>query len=342
MQAILSLQRKIVPELSGLMEMRYDLLRQVALNQPVGRRLLATKTGLSERVLRSQVDFLKQTGLLDFSHLGMNVTDEGKYLLDKLSVYVREVNGIVAVEEKLSQLLPVEKIIVVPGDSEKSEMAFHDLGYTGAGILKECISFTDTPNIAVSGGTTMRILSESVNYSCSGALVLPARGGLGDDAKQQANAIAAFLAGKLGASYRQLYIPDNLSEKTLSVLLEEDDDLRKVLNLMRYTDVMVHGIGLAEWMAERRGTENTALQKLRDAGAVGEALGKYFTLSGKEVFPDKKAAILLEDFSGISKVIAVAGGENKADAILSVCRSGNIHILVTDFAAASKILEKLQ
>ena len=341
MQAILSLQRKIAPELSGLLEMRYNLLRQIALNQPVGRRLLAAKAGLSERVLRAQVDFLKDAGLLEFSHLGMNITDEGGYLLDKLEAYVREVNGIVALEHELSQVLPVEKVVVVPGDSEQSEMSFHDLGYTGAGILKTCMNVvTDTPNIAISGGTTMRMLAESVNYSCANALVLPARGGLGDDAKQQANSIAAFLAGKLGASYRQLYMPDNLSEKTLEALLAEDDDLRKVLNLMRYTDVMVHGIGMAARMAERRGAESGDLFKLREAGAVGEALGKYFTLEGKQVCLDKKAAVLLNDFSGISTVMAVAGGESKAEAILSVCRSGNIHILVTDFAAANKMMKK--
>lgn len=339
MHTILNLQRKLVPELAELLELRYDLLRQIALNQPVGRRMLAARTELSERVLRAQVDFLKQTGLLDFSHLGMTLTEEGRYLLDRFSSYIKEVKGITLLERQLAKNLSLEKVIVVPGDSKQSEVAFYDLGYTGATVLKDYILPEGSKSIAISGGNTMRTLAEAVSYKAPNALVLPARGGLGDDAKQQANSIAAFLAGKLGASYRQIYIPDAVSEKTLTVMLEEDEELCKVLGLMQNTDVMVHGIGGAECMAKRRGAHNDELRQLEAAGAVGEALGKYYTLSGKEVGPDKKTAILLDDYSGINKIVAVAGGNDKAEAILAVCRAGNVNVLVTDFAAASEITQ---
>ena len=45
---------------------------------------------LSERVLRAQVDFLKKSGLLDFSSSGMSVTDEGADILKELADYVRK------------------------------------------------------------------------------------------------------------------------------------------------------------------------------------------------------------------------------------------------------------
>ena len=67
MDSIINLQKKIVPELTNLLVQRYQILRQVSHEYPIGRRALAARLGLSERVLRAQVDFLKNGGLLAFS-----------------------------------------------------------------------------------------------------------------------------------------------------------------------------------------------------------------------------------------------------------------------------------
>lgn len=81
MDSIINLQKKIVPELTDLLVQRYQILRQVSHEAPIGRRALAARLGLSERVLRAQVDFLKKSGLLDFSSSGMSVTDEERIFL---------------------------------------------------------------------------------------------------------------------------------------------------------------------------------------------------------------------------------------------------------------------
>ena len=95
MDSIINLQKKIVPELTDLLVQRYQILRQVSHESPIGRRALAGKLGLSERVLRAQVDFLKKSGLLAFSASGMSVTDEGADILKELADYVRKLRNIV-------------------------------------------------------------------------------------------------------------------------------------------------------------------------------------------------------------------------------------------------------
>lgn len=45
-------------------------------------------------MLRAQVDFLKKSGLLDFSSSGMSVTDEGADILKELADYVRKLQDI--------------------------------------------------------------------------------------------------------------------------------------------------------------------------------------------------------------------------------------------------------
>ena len=94
MDKIINLQKKIVPELTELLVERYRVLRQVSNEQPIGRRALAVQLNLSERILRSQVDFLKNCGLLNFSAAGMTVTDEGNAILRELADYVRKLQGL--------------------------------------------------------------------------------------------------------------------------------------------------------------------------------------------------------------------------------------------------------
>lgn len=54
---ILELQKKIVPELVETLEKRYNVLRTIYYNQPIGRRVLANELKIGERVVRNEVSF---------------------------------------------------------------------------------------------------------------------------------------------------------------------------------------------------------------------------------------------------------------------------------------------
>ena len=64
LQEILELQRKIVPELVEVLEKRYNVLRTIYYNQPIGRRMLASELDLGERVVRNEIDLLKSQNLI--------------------------------------------------------------------------------------------------------------------------------------------------------------------------------------------------------------------------------------------------------------------------------------
>ena len=59
----------------------------------------------------------------------------------------------------------------------------------------------------------MAALAANISGSHPQTVVVPARGGLGDNVELQANTIATVLAQRMGASYRQLYVPDSVSEE---------------------------------------------------------------------------------------------------------------------------------
>lgn len=347
MDSIINLQKKIVPELTALLVERYQILRQVSHDAPIGRRALAGKLGLSERVLRAQADFLKQGGLLNFSAGGMSVTDEGADILQELAAYVRKLQGISFLENALSAALQIARVVILPGDSDQEEVVKREIGRTAAHLLSKLLSDGRKHIVAVSGGSTMAAMAVNLSGTQPHTVVVPARGGLGDNVELQANTIATVMAQKMGASYRQLYVPDSVSEEILSSILKEDAGVRGVVGTIKQADILVHGVGRAEVMARHRRLAPELIEELAAAGAVGEAFGQYCALDGKQVFMTNNAGLMLQDLQHIGTIIGVAGGKSKAAAILSVTRASRAHtgaanfcqdILVTDEAAATEIL----
>lgn len=338
MDSIINLQKKIVPELTDLLVQRYQILRQVSHEHPIGRRALAARLGLSERVLRSQVDFLKKSGLLDFSSSGMSVTDEGADILKELADYVRKLQDISFLEKALSDTLKIGKVVILPGDSDQEDVVKREIGRTAAHILSKLLSDGKRHIVAVSGGTTMAAMAANITGSQPDTVVVPARGGLGDNVELQANTIATVLAQKLGASYRQLYVPDSVSEDILNSILKEDIGVRAVVDIIKQADILVHGVGRASVMARHRRLSSSIIEKLEQDGAVGEAFGQYCALDGRQVYMTNNAGLMLQDLKHIGTIIGIAGGKSKAAAILSVIRASRQDILVTDEAAAHEIL----
>ncbi|WP_425058431.1 Central glycolytic genes regulator [Sporomusa carbonis] len=335
MDKIIQLQRKIAPELTQIIEARYNLLRQIQHTQPVGRRALATMLNMGERVVRANVDWLKAAGLVEFSQLGMSVTFEGQTMLADLAEYIRMLHGLAALEDELAERLNLKKVIIIPGDSEADSAVKRELGRAAAGVLGQHLG--DNMIVAVSGGSTMAKVAEAVNFSVPSTTVVPARGGLGEVVEYQANTIAAVMAGKLGGRYRLLHIPDGVSEETLEVILAGDANLKAVADMIKQADILVYGIGEAAEMAARRGVPQATIAEIERRGAVAEALGQYCSLSGEIVYVTSSIGLRLDDLAGIGKVIAVAGGSAKAKAILAVAGTGAQHVLVTDEAAARAI-----
>lgn len=332
MKNIIQLHRKIAPELITIIEERYNILRQVQYVQPIGRRALANALGIGERIVRSQVDFLKNAGLLDFTSIGMNVTAEGEQLIVDLADYIRLLHGLTLLEEELSQQLGLQRVIIIPGNSEVDLTVLRELGRAAASLIGQFVE--DGMIIAVCGGETMSMVAESVNCSRPHSIVVPARGGLGERVELQANSIAAVMAAKLGGSYRLLHIPDGINEGALQVILQSDPQAKEIRELIQHTCVLVHGIGQADAMARRRNLENDVVKNILSKGAIGEALGHYCTIEGKIVHATSSVGLHLGDLASIHSVIAVAGGASKAAAIIAVARASRKGILVTDETAA--------
>lgn len=334
---ILAACARLVPDLIEMVECRYNILHHIAGSQPAGRRTLAAALGHSERVMRDELDVLVRQGLAAVTARGVMLTPAGEELLQVLAPYLRRHQELDELARFLTRQLPVTAVVISAGDSASDAAARRELGHTAARVLERL-----TPSeavVAISGGTTMAQVAQAVSFTRPNAVVVPSRGGLGEQLEYQANTIAAVLASRLQARYHQLYVPDGLSPAAMRVVADNDTRVKATVDLIRLAHVLLHGIGQAQVMAERRGLSPALVQHLLAQGAVGEALGYYYDLSGQVVYSTDSIGLSLGDMANIRAVIAVAGGAAKATAIVAVLRGRNGQrrppvTLVTDAAAA--------
>lgn len=64
MKKLFKIQEKLVPEIVERAQQRYNILRGIYYNQPVGRRALARILDLSERKIRNDLEFFEKMLLL--------------------------------------------------------------------------------------------------------------------------------------------------------------------------------------------------------------------------------------------------------------------------------------
>ncbi|MGL5150495.1 MAG: sugar-binding transcriptional regulator [Clostridium sp.] len=340
MQEILRLQKKIVPELVELLDKRYNVLRTIYYNQPIGRRILANQLSLGERIVRTEINFLNSQGLININTAGMSVTPQGEEVVNELKEFIHEIKGLSEVEESLKELLNVKKVIIVPGDVEENNTILKDLGKACSNYLKDLIK--DNNIIALTGGGTIKAVVEEfpkVN-NISNVLVLPARGGMGRKVETQANTLAATLAKKLNGSYRMLHIPENLSLELLDTLSKEQA-IKEVIENIHKADIMLYGIGNAIEMANKRGVSEEHIERLQNLGAIGEAFGCYFDKNSRLIEETNNLGLHIYNARKNSTHIAVAGGKNKVDSIISTQLNDETGVLVTDEAAARLMYEIL-
>ena len=342
MDGSLHLQKKLIPDIFEVMQKRYNILRSIRTMQPVGRRSLSLTLNITERTLRSEVEFLKEQKLIDITSSGMTVTNEGQEVLDNLGGVIRQLSGIDEMEHLLQEKLNIDKVVIVNGDSDISPWVIDELGRAGAARMKSLL--TGKNIIAVTGGTTMAAIGKMLpNVSelpnVDDILFVPARGGLGKGASYQANTVCEQMAEKMNARYRVLYVPDNLSEAAYNTLTSEPS-IVEVLDLLKSSNIVLHGIGEAKTMAERRKVSISELHELEENQAIGEAFGYYYDEDGNIIQKVRTIGLQLDDLPNTEHVIAVAGGASKAKAIKAYIKMApKKPILITDEGAAIQLLK---
>ncbi|QSX08209.1 hypothetical protein J0B03_10485 [Alkalibacter rhizosphaerae] len=334
----MDVQKKIMPEILSLMDLRYGILMMVKDKQPVGRRQLAGLLDVSERTVRNEIEFLLKEDFVAVGRQGIELTANGMEILSGLREIIYAYKNFDWLSEELKDKLGISSVFIIPGDSQTNDSVMDFMGKRTAtyvlGILK------NRSVIGVTGGHSVAAVAENMPQGhYPKVTVIPARGGMGKSHGTQANSIAARLAGRLGAQKELMYIPDNVDQKILEAL-KTDVQVKAVFEKLQEMDILVFGIGRADVMAKTRNMSQDRIKELMSQGACAEAFGYYFNIRGEMVYPSSSVGITLEQYRSVDHVVAVAGGADKKEAIMATALVRPDMVLVTDESAARAIIEQ--
>ncbi len=341
MNNLLKMQQKLIPQVLDIMTRRYSILREIYLNETIGRRSLANVLGLSERIVRSETEVLREQGLIEVETSGMNITQEGVELLEGLKDTMNEVMGLSTLENRLTQLLGIKKVILVPGDYEKNKSVLIDVGRSAASHFTHILQDHDI--VSITGGTTMAEFSKGLksDKKFENVTITPARGSVGLNVEIQSNNIAADISKKLHSQYAVLNLPDKLGKESMMMLAQEPE-IKRTLDLISKSDIVVFGVGRADEMILRRNLSQEVAQEILEKGAVCESFGYYFNKSGEIVYRLNTIGIDLESVQQAREVIAVFAGAKKIEAFLAISKINKNLVLVTDEHSGKELIELIK
>lgn len=340
MERFIQLHQTVFPDFIEGMQNRYIILNTIDLLGPVGRRTIMEQVNQTERYVRNEITFLQKHNLVTLTTKGVQITQEGKKIVVELAHFMNELSGLAALEKKISAMTGIDQVLIVHGNCDEDSSVKQELGRTAVAFLQSVID--EDVTIAVTGGTTMAAVAAAMEpFGEHRCLFVPARGGTGERVENQANTIVAKMAAAEKGDYKLLHVPDPLSEALYQTLMEEPS-IEQTLSLIQQSSIVLHGVGDALTIAERRNSSAETIAKLKQEEAVGETFGYYFNKKGNIVFQVRTIGIQLDQLPENKKVITIAGGESKAEAIASFLKLGKSNLLITDEAAAKRIIKLFQ
>ena len=177
--------------------------------------------------------------------------------------------------------------------------------------------------------------------------VTPLLGGLGQIAPSfQVNHLAGRLAKSLGGNWRPCFAPAIVADQAVYGSLMDTEDVQRIVQQWGRLDSAIVGIGNTAFDSEFEvlfvGYLDPSMKdELRASAAVGDICMRFFTLDGSpcSAGPTGILGIDLQRVRQIPRVIGVAGGNSKTQAISGAIRGGYVKVLITDEATATGLLE---
>ena len=252
-----------------------------------------------------------------------------------------------SLEEKMEVQFGLKRAIVVENKGLSDSELRVKLGQEAARYLMESIKEGD--KIGISWGRTIneviKKLPSKINKKVEIVQIVGANHHL--SVQLSSHDLAKRFAARFGVEPLLLFSPSLVINKKTKELFLEDYSIKKVFDYFNKLTVALYGIGNlqsapyleSEYIIDE---DREALERNK---TVGDVIGNHFDINGKEsntTLKDRTMAISLEQIRKIPYTVAVAGGEEKAEAILGAIRGKYVNILVTDSKAVEEIIRLLK
>lgn len=251
-------------------------------------------------------------------------------------------------EEALEARFDLREAIVVDSVSKEENQIARDLGSAGAQFLELAVKPGEVIGISSWSASLLEMIKAMhPAKNTSGTNVVQILGGVGNPAAQtHATHLAERLAHLLGGSATLLPVPSVTTSLDAKKVLLREAYVRAAMDLFNQVDLVLVGVGAVEPSRLLASSGNVfsaeELKKLRKQGAVGDICLQFFDAQGAPVrtdLTDRVIGISLTQIKKAKRVVALAGGKRKMQAILGALNGRWINVLITDHSTAKAILD---
>jgi DNA-binding transcriptional regulator LsrR (DeoR family) len=248
-------------------------------------------------------------------------------------------------ESRLEADFGLEEALVVEVDGRESEdMLRRHIGAAGAEYLWRTLMPGDS--IGLAWGTTLEAMAQAMPpRAADNVTVVQTLGGIGPpDHDAYAASIARRFATALDGASVLLPAPGIVASSDVRDALRSDPHVQAALDRIDKLDVIYAGIGsLASnpLLMDGQTLSAKVVKELQRAGAIGDIALRFFDASGRFVrtsLDERILGITPEQLERHARVVALAGGKKKVDAMRAALRAGVVNVLITDQTTARALL----
>jgi DNA-binding transcriptional regulator LsrR (DeoR family) len=172
-------------------------------------------------------------------------------------------------------------------------------------------------------------------------------GGVGNPtAEVHATQVTRRLADLIGGEATLLPAPGVVGSSEAREVLLKDRFVREAVEWFPALTLAVVGIGATEPSRALASSGNVfspqELKLLAARGAVGDICLRFFNRAGEQVVTELNERVIsieLSELRKVRRVVGVAGGQRKRDAIAGALACKLVNVLITDFATAEYLLQ---
>ena len=250
---------------------------------------------------------------------------------------IMENNSHVEMENMIAERFGLKDVFIVPSVSTL-ENRNEALAQAAALYISNRLPDNAFINMGY-GDTTSRILNHLANNSGQRISVVSLTGG-----------VNYYLPNTFSNVFNaRLYLtpaPFVLSTKEMVEAVCNEPAVREIAEMVPLSAMTIIGIGGVDENATivRNGTLSPKdLRYLAMQGAVGDVLCHFLDVNGQHVespIDNRLVTTSLETLAKQNNVIAVAGGENKVNAIIGALNGNFLDILITDLDTAELVIKR--
>jgi len=250
-------------------------------------------------------------------------------------------------EAELRHVYGLAEAIVVDCSEDRVETITSRIGEAAAHFLETTIQNDEVIGISSWSQSIVKMI-DNVHPMTQGKAksVVQTLGGIGNPSVQKhATQVTTRLAQLTGATPVILQAPAVAASREARIILLGENFVREATEQFDNITLAFLGIGAVEpsEMLAQSGNIFSApeLQQLTEHGAVAEISQRFLDARGKQVITPLNERVIgmnIEQLIHVPRVVALAGGQSKTQAIAATLRSGVVNVLVTDKFSARRLV----